>query len=44
MFKETRKMAYDMDIRTLVQFMKRDKNGDVIVRVFNKCLTYAQAA
>jgi hypothetical protein len=24
--------------------MKRDKNGDVIVRVFNKSLTYAQAA
>ncbi|CAD8141441.1 unnamed protein product [Paramecium pentaurelia] len=43
-FKDSKKMAYEMDIKTLVQFMKRDKTGDVLIRVFNKSLSYQQAA
>ncbi|CAK88329.1 unnamed protein product (macronuclear) [Paramecium tetraurelia] len=43
-YKDSRKMTYEMDIKTLLQFMKRDKTGDVLIRVFNKSLSYEQAA
>lgn len=39
-FKESRKLAYEMDIKTLVQYMRRDKSGDVMIRVFDKSLSY----
>ena len=38
--KESRKMSYEMDVKTLLQYFKRDKKGSVIAKLFTGGLTF----
>lgn len=40
MMKESRKMSYEMDVKTLLQYFKRDKKGSVIAKLFTGGLTF----
>lgn len=39
LYKQQRKMQYELDVKTLLQYLKRDKTGSVTTRLFTGAFT-----